>query len=152
MKRLAALAFAAAVATTTPALAAESGYKIPIGTPDVSGAFWLSPPVKGHYVCPMDPDVHADVPGTCPKCHMDLELAPTKVRLVLSAADGSLAGKSATLAVVGQPSFRHVVKFDVRGAAETNFALPPGTYTLSADLVTPGAHHRVHLTAPYKVR
>src|SRR5207248_2354843 len=31
------------------------------------------PGAKVEYICPMDPEIHSDVPGSCPKCGMALE-------------------------------------------------------------------------------
>jgi hypothetical protein len=126
---------------------AEAAYQLPVAKSGVQGAFWVSPPLKGHYSCPMDPDVTADAPGTCPKCNMDLECAPTHVRLSLGNA---VAGRGVKLGVVGHPSFAKAVKFDAHGNAEANFPLPPGKYTFTADLT---ANKRaVHLGADYVLR
>ncbi|MDB5098923.1 MAG: hypothetical protein JWM80_3344 [Cyanobacteria bacterium RYN_339] len=132
---------AALVLSLTPM--AATGYQLPVANNGVQGAFWVNPPLKGHFSCPMDPDVRSDAPGSCPKCNMDLEIAPTQVRLSLGAG---LAGKTVKIAVAGHPSFSHVAKFDAHGNAEASFPLPPGMYTFTADLK--GAH----LVAAYKLR
>jgi len=122
---------------------AEAAYQLPVAKSGLKGAFWVSPPLNGHYAAPMDPDVTADAPGTCPKCNMDLECAPTHVRLSLGSG---VAGKSVRLGVLGHPSFAHTARFDVHGNAEASFPLPPGKYTFTADVK--GAH----LGADYVLR
>ena len=45
-------------------------------------------PAAAKYTCPMDPEVHADAPGACPKCGMALEAtltAPSPARSNTSA-------------------------------------------------------------------
>src|SRR6476646_6743200 len=42
------------------------------------------PPPPGDWVCPMDPDVHADKPGACPRCGMKLTVhVPERVEYTL---------------------------------------------------------------------
>lgn len=137
------LALAIALSLLPLTAQAASGYQLPV----TGGAFWVNPPLKGHYSCPMDPDVTADAPGTCPKCHMDLECAPTKVRLSLGRA---VAGKTVRLGVVGHPSFSHTAKFDANGNADASFPLTPGAYTFTADYTA--NKKGVHLGADYKLR
>ena len=47
-------------------------------------------PLAGRWVCPMHPDVNADVPGTCSACGMDLR----QVEGAPGAADGAQAGRT----------------------------------------------------------
>jgi hypothetical protein len=144
MKRLLA-ALALVIALAQPAHAA---YRLPVDAGVVKGAFWVTPPLHGHWGCPMCSDVHADAPGVCPNCSMDLERAPTQVKLTLGAG---VSGRAVRLGVKGKPSFTHAAKFDVHGNALGAFPLPPGTYTFTAELVAPDGH-RVNLAAPYTVR
>src|SRR5574341_1326313 len=47
----------------------------PTGQPPSPGAHQAPPPEFAQdYVCPMDPEVHSNKPGPCPKCGMALEL------------------------------------------------------------------------------
>ena len=155
MKFVLAAVLAATLAVPVASLpawaAAESGFKIPVAEAGLSGAFWVTPPLKGsHYVCPMDPDVHGDAAGTCPKCNMDLTLTPTRLRLVLS--NSGLAGRSVRLRVAGKRAAANTVKFSSRGTAETSFPLPAGTYTIVAELTAPGSGRHVSFSAPFTVR
>ena len=44
--------------------------------PDAAAMETPAPPAPGvGYICPMDPDVESDRPGSCPKCGMALERA-----------------------------------------------------------------------------
>jgi hypothetical protein len=133
-----------------PAFAAETGFKVPVVSRDVNASFWVAAP---QYTCPMDPDVHAEAPGSCPKCHMDLERTATLVRLEAKTASGkSLAGRTALIRVIGKSSSAKGAKFNKDGVAEASFVMPAGKYTLTAELVTPGSRHNVKLSAPYQVR
>jgi hypothetical protein len=145
--------FAPAPASAAPAGAAPTaptGFKVPVSARDVQGNFWVAAPL---YACPMDPEVHSEAPGTCPKCHMDLERTATRVRLDVKTLGGqSFAGRTARLGVSGKPGALRSVTFNKDGVAEGSFMMPVGAYTLTAEVVTPGNGHRVKLTAPYQVR
>lgn len=140
------------LALALPALpaAAQDGYKLPVEAAGVHASFMVTPPLKGRYFCSMDPDVRANAPGSCPKCGMDLELAPTRVRLVMGSSN--VKGRKVTIAVVGHPSFSHGAVLDAAGNAEVFFPLTPGTYTLTASMPVPGTRRYVKVSAPYRAR
>ncbi len=74
LKAQAATAAAMPAVAKTP-LVQSAALESPAGTPGVRGTAARKPSAKNEYICPMDPEIHQDHPGACPKCGMALEPA-----------------------------------------------------------------------------